>query len=56
MEILKKNTSLTDEDFKTLKLYDVPTIKDATFAKDKGIVHEIKYVPITEENIFNVDY
>ncbi len=56
-EVLKESTSLTDEDFKELKLLDVPIIKDAGFAKNKGIIHEIKYVAITEEmSIFNVDY
>lgn len=57
MEILKQNTSITDEEFEQLKLFDVPTIKDAAFAKERGIVHEVNYVTITEEmNIFNVDY
>lgn len=56
-EVLKENTSLTDDDFKELKLLDVPLIKDAGFAKEKGIVHEVEYVTIPEEmNIFNVDY
>jgi hypothetical protein len=56
-EILKENTSLTDGDLKEFKLLDIPTVKDATFAKEKGIVHEINYLPIPEEmNIFNVDY
>lgn len=56
-KILKERTSLTDEDFKELKLLDVPIIKDAAFAKEKGIVHEINYFPFPEEmNIFNVDY
>ncbi len=56
-EILKQNTTLTDEDFKQLRLLDIPIIKDAAFAKEKGIVHEVNYVTIPEEsNIINVDY
>jgi ATP-dependent Clp protease protease subunit len=56
-ELLKQNTSLTDGDLKELKLLEVPTIKDATFAKGKGIVHEVNFFPVPEEmNIFNVDY
>lgn len=56
-EILKENTSLTDKDFKELKLLDVPIIKDAAFAREKGIVHEVNYIPFSAEmNIFNVDY
>ena len=57
LQILKENTSLTDEDFKGLKLMEVPLIKGADFAKEKGIVQEIKYVTIPEDAaIFNVDY
>lgn len=56
-KLLKENTSLTDEMLKDLKLLEVPVIKDASFAKEKGIVHEINFVPIPEDmNIFNVDY
>jgi ATP-dependent Clp protease, protease subunit len=56
-DILKENTSLTDNDLKELKLLEVPIIKNATFAKEKGIVHEVKYVTIPEGmNVFNVDY
>jgi ATP-dependent Clp protease, protease subunit len=56
-KILKENTSLTDSDLKELKLLDVPLIKDAGFAKEKGIVQEVKYITFPEEmNIFNVDY
>ncbi|MCU1301585.1 MAG: peptidase ClpP [Candidatus Sulfotelmatobacter sp.] len=57
LEVLKENTSLTDKDFEQLKLFEVPIIKDAAFAKEKGIIHEINYVAIPEEmNIFNIDY
>jgi ATP-dependent Clp protease protease subunit len=56
-ELLKENTSLTDSDLKELKLLEVPTIKDAAFAKAKGIVHEVDYFPFPEQmNILNVDY
>jgi len=56
-DLLKQNTSLTDGDLKELKLLEVPTIKDAAFAKEKGIVHEVSYLPFPEEmNILNVDY
>jgi ATP-dependent protease ClpP protease subunit len=56
-ELLKANTSFTDGELKELKLLEVPVIKDAAFAKAKGIVHEVNYVTFTEEmNIFNVDY
>jgi ATP-dependent Clp protease, protease subunit len=56
-EILKANTSLTDGDLKELKLLDVPVIKDAAFAKGKGIVHQVEYFPFPEGmDIFNVDY
>jgi ATP-dependent Clp protease protease subunit len=56
-EILKENTSFTDEDFKELKLLVEPVIKDAAFAKAKGIVHEVQYLPFPEEMIIvNVDY
>jgi ATP-dependent Clp protease, protease subunit len=57
LRLLEENTSLTKKDFEDLKLLDVPIIKDANFAKEKGIVHEIKYLTLPEDmNIFNVDY
>jgi ATP-dependent Clp protease protease subunit len=56
-QLLKEHTSLTDEDFKDLKLLEVPVIKGSDFAKEKGIVQEIEYVPIPEDMpIYNVDY
>jgi len=56
-DLLKQNTSLTDSDLQELKLLEVPTIKDAAFAKGKGIVHEVQLFPIPEEmDVFNVDY
>jgi len=57
LQLLKDNTALTDEDFKNLKLMDVPLIQGADFAKEKGIIHEIEYVTIPEDMpIYNVDY
>lgn len=57
LQILKESTSLSDQDLKDLKIMDVPLIKGANFAKEKGIVHEVKYVAIPEDmNILNVDY
>lgn len=56
-DLLKQNTSLSDSDLKELKLLEIPTIKDAAFAKEKGIVHEVNFFPVPEEmNIFNIDY
>ncbi len=56
-DLLKQNTALTDSDFDELKLLETPVIKDAAFAKEKGIVHEVNFFPISEEmNVFNVDY
>lgn len=56
-EVLKENTLLTDQDLKELKLLDVPVIKDAAFANEKGIVHEVNYFPVPEDmNIFNTEY
>ena len=56
-ELLKENTAITDSDLKELKLLEVPVIKDAAFAKERGIVHEVNYLSIPSEvNIFNVDY
>ncbi len=56
-EILKQNTSLTDDDLQRLKLLDIPTIQDAAFAKERGIVHQVDYFPLPENTqIFNVDY
>jgi ATP-dependent Clp protease, protease subunit len=55
--VLKENSSLMDSDLQEMKLLDIPIIKNAAFAKEKGIVHEVNYVAISEEiNIFNVDY
>ncbi len=56
-KLLKENTALTDDDFKQLQLLSVPTIKDAAFAKERGIVHEVKDFPVPQDGIIvNVDY
>jgi ATP-dependent protease ClpP protease subunit len=39
--IFKERTSLSDEDFDTLKFLEDPLIKDVGFAKEKGIIQEI---------------
>lgn len=57
MEMLKSRANFTDEDFKTLQLYDKSSVKNAAFAKEKGIVHEIKEATITAGvPVFNVEY
>ena len=57
MEVLKLHTALTDADFATLKLLDDPSIKDAAFAKEKGIVHEVGLPNLPADTpILNVDY
>ncbi|MGH9514201.1 MAG: ATP-dependent Clp protease proteolytic subunit [Terriglobales bacterium] len=56
-ELLKEDTLLTDENLKELQLLSIPTIKDATFAKERGIVEEVKDFPIPKDAIIvNVDY
>jgi hypothetical protein len=56
-KILKENTLLTENDFENLQLLKQPVIKDAAFAKEKGIVQEVKDFPVPKEaNIYNVDY
>jgi hypothetical protein len=55
--IFKSRTKLTDADFEALQFLDHPMIKDASFAKDKGIVHEISLPNLPAGTpIFNVDY
>jgi hypothetical protein len=43
--VLKERATSTDDDFKQLQLLSVPLIKDAAFAKEKGIVSEIQDFP-----------
>jgi ATP-dependent protease ClpP protease subunit len=55
--LLKSRTSLTDADFETLKLLDSPMVRDATFAKDKGIVQEIGFPDLPVGTVMlNADY
>jgi ATP-dependent protease ClpP protease subunit len=55
-ELLKNQAAFTDEDFKALQLYDKPMIYDARFAKEKGIVQEIKETSIPAGSILaNID-
>jgi ATP-dependent protease ClpP protease subunit len=55
--ILKANTALTDADFEALKLLDQPLVRDAAFAKEKGIIQEIGCPDLPQGTpIFNVDY
>ena len=57
LQILKEKTSLTEDDFESLKLMEVPLIEGADFAKERGIVQEVQYVTVPEDSaIFNVDY
>src|ERR1035437_280966 len=56
-ELLKLRAAFTDEDFKSLQLYDKTTIYDAGFAKKKGIVHEVKDAVIPAGSLIaNVDF
>jgi ATP-dependent protease ClpP protease subunit len=57
LQLLKEKTSLTENDFESLKLMQIPVIKGADFAKEKGIVQEVNYLSIPDDmNIVNVDY
>jgi ATP-dependent protease ClpP protease subunit len=57
LALFKRHTSLTDADFETLKLLDSPIVRDASFAKDKGIVQEIGFPNFpADTHILNVDY
>jgi ATP-dependent protease ClpP protease subunit len=50
-ELLKSRTAFKDEDFNKLELYHRPMIQDAAFAKEKGIVHEVKGAAISAGNL-----
>ena len=55
--LLKTRASFKDEDFKTLQLFQKGKIYDATFAKQMGIVQEIKEASITAGfTVANIDY
>lgn len=55
--ILKENTKITDADFDTLKLFDQPSVHDASFAEEKGIIDHIG-LPVLPAGtpILNIDY
>ncbi|MGO8698609.1 MAG: ATP-dependent Clp protease proteolytic subunit [Limisphaerales bacterium] len=56
-DLLKLRTALTDEDLQVLELYDKSRIQSASFAKEKGIVQEIKDVSIPAGSIIaNIDF
>jgi ATP-dependent Clp protease, protease subunit len=46
IELLKLRTSFTDEDFKTFNFFKDSAIIDPAFAKEKGIVQEVKEAKI----------
>jgi ATP-dependent protease ClpP protease subunit len=55
--LFKQRTKLTDADFESLKFLDEPVIKDAAFAKNKGVVQEIAVPTLPAGTIIlNVDY
>jgi ATP-dependent protease ClpP protease subunit len=57
LDLLKERTALTDADFDSLKLLDSPVVRDASFAKEKGIVQEIGFPDIPVDTIiYNVEY
>jgi len=56
-KLLKEHTAFTDETLQQLQLLSTPIVKDATFAKERGIVNEVKDFPISEDRtVINVDY
>jgi ATP-dependent protease ClpP protease subunit len=55
--IFNERTSISDSDFETLKLLDVPSVKGTGFAKEKGIIHHIGMPAIPAGTpILNVEY
>lgn len=57
LKLLKENTLLTEDALKELQLLSVPIVKDAAFAKERGIVHEVKDFSVAQDQIIvNVDY
>jgi ATP-dependent Clp protease, protease subunit len=57
VQVLKEDAAFTDAAFDEIKNLNEPVIKDATFAKEEGIVQEINYVAFPDDMaIFNVDY
>ena len=53
LNLLKSRTTLTATDLDSFKLLDHPIIKDATFAKEKGIVQEIGFPKFPEGTPFD---
>ena len=57
LDILKSDASLTDADLDEIKQLNEPVVKDAAFAKQKGIATEVKYVAIPQDAmVINIDY
>lgn len=57
LALLKGHTTLTDKDFKSLKLLDSPIVRDAHFAQSKGIIQGIGFPQLpADAMIYNVDY
>jgi ATP-dependent protease ClpP protease subunit len=55
--IFKDRTKLTDADFEALHFLEEPAVQDASFAKSKGIIHDISFPNLPAGTpIFNVDY
>lgn len=55
--LFKSRTTLTDADFETLKFLEDPMVKDASFAKENGIVQEICLPDLPPDTpVFNVEY
>ena len=55
--LFKSRTTFTDADFEALKFLEEPMIKDANFAKEKGIVQEIAIPKMAAGTpIYNLEY
>ena len=56
-KLLEQHTTLAAKDFESLKLLTEPVVKDAGFAKEKGVVQEIGLPALPAGTpIFNADY
>jgi ATP-dependent Clp protease, protease subunit len=55
-ELLKEHAFFTDADFKALQLFEKQAIYNAGFAKERGIVQEIKEASVLTGPVFNVDF
>lgn len=57
LEILKSDALFTDANLDEIKQLNEPVVKDAAFAKLKGLVTEVKYIPFPQDAmILNIDY